>query len=177
MIIQTGYNVSVYGVTTGSGIRQQSSGSSKSAIADATKATDTVTLSNASKALAASDPSGSAKNSVSATHPWISEAAHSDTPENADKLAYGLAYGSDGILYDADSMLNKNELRLASTKELVTDQDRSYFSQMSAQATQQRISLYESEKAKGTPPAQIVDMLLAQTNTMPEKYKHLAGWG
>lgn len=176
MIIQTGYNVSAYGVTTGSGIRQQSCGGLKSAIADATNSTDTVTLSNASKALAASDTSGSAKSTVSATHPWISEAAHSDSPENADKMANGLAYASDGILYDADSLLNKNELRLASTKELVTDQDRSYFAQIGSQATQQRISLYENEKAKGTPPAQIVDMLLAQTDTLPEEYRNLAGW-
>ena len=44
-------------------------------------------------------------------------------------------------------------------------------------ATSEKMDIYNSEKAKGTSDADILDMIFAYNDAQPEEYKKMSGWG
>ena len=83
---------------------------------------------------------------------------------------------SNDILYDADSISNP-PLRYWASKEVVTPESIKYFNQMRDKATSEKMDIYNSEKAKGTSDADIIDMIFAYNDAQPEEYKKMSGWG
>ncbi len=107
----------------------------------------------------------------------ISEMAHID-PELADKLANGYAFSIDLALVDISKMdLSTGRVATYSTTgEPVTEENQVRFAQETNKVREGKISLYQSEKAKGTPDADILDKLIGFMNTQPEKYLRMIDW-
>ena len=109
-------------------------------------------------------------------HKRLSDLFHAD-PVGASQNAYGYASNSSSdILYDADSISNP-PLRFWASKEVVTPESIKYFNQMRDKATSEKMDIYNSEKAKGTSDADIIDMIFAYNDAQPEEYKKMSGWG
>lgn len=132
---------------------------------------DTVSISEAGKALAANEES---KATFSSGNRWnsLAEAAHNMSEADADQMVSGMSYASDGVLV---SLEDYPSLRLSSTGQVVTKEDMAYFDGMMESVKQGRINLYESEKAKGTHAAEIMDKIVAYMDSLPMKYQILAG--
>ena len=174
MIIQGLNNVaSAYGATYKSVIGQQTSFEvSTSAVADK------VSISAAGQALAKAE-SANQKFDPQSRLAFLSEAAHSMSESGADKIAREWAGASDGILVDPNMTVDEavnHKGRLASTGQQLTPEDFEYFDNLSKQVQQEREKIYNTEKAKGTPAADIVDKMLAYSDSLPTKYQILAGY-
>ena len=52
-----------------------------------------------------------------------------------------------------------------------------YFNQMKDKTTSEKMNIYNSEKAKGTSDADILDMIFAYNDAQPEEYRKMTGWG
>ncbi len=114
--------------------------------------------------------------SADSQYKWLSDACHSDA-STAAKYTYEFASNSSNeIGYDADSISNP-PLRFAGSKEIVTPESIKYFNQMKDKTTSEKMNIYNSEKAKGTSDADIMDMILAYNDAEPEEYKKMTGWG
>jgi hypothetical protein len=48
---------------------------------------------------------------------------------------------------------------------------------LSISTTSEKMAIYNTEKAKGTSEADIMDMILAYNDAEPEEYKKMTGWG
>lgn len=137
-----------------------------------------VSISDAGKALADADV-GSPKFDPKSRLAFLSEAAHSMSESGADKIASDWAGASDGILVDPNMTVEEamnHRGRLASTGQQLTPEDFEYFDKLNKQVQQERQSIYDTEKAKGTPAADIVDKMLAYSDSLPMKYQILAGY-
>lgn len=133
-----------------------------------------VSISDAGKALADAD-AASSKLDTQNRLAWLSDAAHSLSESEADKLAKDYASASDGVLV-TDESIEHPPLRLASTGQILTDEAQKYFDGLSNQVKADREQIYSSEKAKGTPAADIIDKMLAYNDSLPMKYQILAGY-
>lgn len=89
------------------------------------------------------------------------------------EYAYDTSYETYGPLVDIS---HPPEIRYSHTHEIVTEENMAAFKQEAAQATAGRKALYESEKAKGTPDAEILQKLYDYTNKQPENYLSKIGW-
>lgn len=58
----------------------------------------------------------------------------------------------------------------------VTDQTKAYFADMSAKVLAERTKIYNTEVAKGTPPADIFDKLAIYQSSLPTDYLQMMGW-
>ncbi len=106
----------------------------------------------------------------------LSELFH-ENPSDAAKNAYEFASNSSNeIEYDPDSISNP-PLRYWASKEVVTPESIKYFNQMRDKATSEKMDIYNSEKAKGTSDADILDMIFAYNDAQPEEYRKMTGWG
>lgn len=114
------------------------------------------------------------KTSFSPENRWTSlrDAAHSGNESDADNIVSQMAYASDGVLV---SLKDWPTLRHSNTGQIVTKEDMNYFNSEMGSVRQGRIQLYESEKEKGTPAADIMDKMLAYMDSLPMKYQILAG--
>ena len=139
-------------------------------------ATDTVQISPEAIALAKANGDNGKSTQVStgtSRLAWLSEVAHSSSEAEADSLAHDLCYGGDQIGVTEWSTEHP-PLRLASNNQILTDADIAYFNKAKGSISQDRIHLYETEKAKGTPAAEIVDKFVAYDAALPERFKALA---
>lgn len=107
-------------------------------------------------------------------HDWLIKAAR-ESNEKAEDLAYGYAFDSLNTFPLVD-ISDSPIIRLSSTGEIVTPKMRAYFHNVSAGMLSQRANLYMSEKNKGTPPALILEKILAFNDALPERFKEMAGW-
>lgn len=171
MIIQSGYGTLAYSGIATSSMQWQDGKMSSSAIADPAKNAVQVTLSGAGKALAASESNVGKSNK----YEWLSKDAHELSEPMADKLAQDMSYASDGILLDINNSVN-GAWRLAGSDNILTDAEKNHFEQLSSKVRKDRINIYETEKSKGTPAANIMDKILSYNQNLPEKYKELSGW-
>ena len=156
-----------------------------SSTANTTSSADVVSISSEAQQLlqASQTPSTTSSASgskyvLSADSPYkrLSELFHED-PSDAAKNAYEFASNSSNdILYDADSISNP-PLRYWASKEVVTPESIKYFNQMKDKATSEKMDIYNSEKAKGTSDADILDMIFAYNDAQPEEYRKMTGWG
>ena len=125
-----------------------------------------------------STESSASKYVLSADSPYkrLSELFH-ENPSDAAKNAYEFASNSSNeIEYDPDSISNP-PLRYWASKEVVTPESIKYFNQMKDKATSEKMDIYNSEKAKGTSDADILDMIFAYNDAQPEEYRKMTGWG
>ena len=151
--------------------------------ANATSSADVVSISSeAQQLLQTSQTSPSSANgskyvlSADSNYKWLSDACHAD-PSTAAKYTFEFASNSSNeIGYDADS-LDHPPVRFAGSKEIVTPESIKYFNQMKDKTTSEKMDIYNSEKAKGTSDADIMDMILAYNDAQPEEYKKMTGWG
>jgi hypothetical protein len=101
---------------------------------------------------------------------WLLDSAAKD-PEKAKMHAHGLAYESlEGpMLENTDSPI----MRVSATGEIYTPGMQRYCAKVFNSMQAGRIALYESEVAKGTPHAQILEKVLAYNDTYPVGYRRL----
>lgn len=130
---------------------------------------DKVTLSAAAR-------ERSAPPAAAASAAPLSRAAHTNAAD-ADRLARDFAYTEDRPLLDAtDFLAGKGPLKYAATGESVTADSEASFEKHAAQALKGRIALYESEKAKGTPGADIYDKIVSYMNAQSADFLQHTGW-
>lgn len=106
----------------------------------------------------------------------FSQAAHAD-PKLAEKLAYD--YSHDPLvpwLDFSDHTNGTGPIRYAATGQPVTEESEGYFNRFSSAELQNRVDLYNSEKAKGTPAADILDKIFGYIDTLPTRYKEMINW-
>lgn len=177
MIIQSGYGVLAYNTSSKIALQQQQgSDVTKSSLTDPAKNADQITLSSAGKALAASERTVTQTRTPAQEH--LLRAASSDR-ESAGKIAYDMASVPSQIFYssihdmDADGKLNT----LASSGRIIDADFRDNFSREASEVDTQRHAIYESEKAKGTDPLQIISMMIDHINSQSSDYLEATGWG
>ena len=154
-----------------------------SSTANTKSSADVVSISSEAQQLLQSSQTSSSSASGSkyvlsddSKHKRLSDLFHAD-PVGASQNVYGYASNSSSdILYDADSISNP-PLRFLASKEVVTPESIKYFNQMRDKATSEKMDIYNSEKAKGTSDADIIDMIFAYNDAQPEEYKKMSGWG
>lgn len=89
-------------------------------------------------------------------------------------MAHDLAYTDDSIGIDASDWVNgTGPLKVKSTGEPLTPEFEAKFKAESGKVRDQRIALYESEKANGTLAADILDKLEKQFSELPQDYQDL----
>ncbi|MDP3654065.1 MAG: hypothetical protein Q8R67_20530 [Rhodoferax sp.] len=114
----------------------------------------------------------------------FTDGLHGLSPKDADQIAKNIAYedhtttGGVGPLLDASGFLPGGDgiLRYSGSGEPVTAQSQAYFNATEASFRQERMHIYESEKAKGTPPAEIYDKLVNAMDQQPERYRGMMNW-
>lgn len=175
MIIQSGYGVSAYNASRRVAL-QQDSGVAKSTPPDPAKNTDQVTLSDAGKALAASERTVTQIRTP--TQEYLLHVASTDR-ESAEKIADDIAFVPSQIIYSsiydmgADGKLN----RLASSGRVIDANFRDSFSREASIVDAQLRAIYGSEKAKGTDPVQIINMMFDYINAQSSDYLEGTGRG
>lgn len=107
----------------------------------------------------------------------FSAMAHAN-PKVAEHLAMDYAFDFDFPMVDLshdDLMAGKSGIYTV-TGESVTEESEAWFNNEAARIRQERIALYQSEKAKGTPDADIFDKIIRFMDAQPERYLQLLNW-
>jgi hypothetical protein len=151
---------------------QQGTSSIKFSLPDHVKISDSVTLSSEGKAYAAKASNGESTRTT-AQNRLIG--AVMSNPQDAEKLAYDTAHANSQIFYNLRDSPSNGPFRLAVTGEFVTDEYKENFAKTAPLIDQQRVSLYETEKAKGTDPVEILKKLFDFTNSQPRSYLEATG--
>ncbi|WP_306606540.1 hypothetical protein [Azonexus sp.] len=171
MIIQ-GYNniAAVYGKSQKPASERQNMPTAMANLADR------VSISDAARALSES------QRTVTQTRTPVQEevlrAASSDRA-SAEKIAYQMTAAPSQICYSSiydmgpDGKLNK----LASSGRMIDQNFRDRFGQEASIVDAQIKAMYDSEKAKGTDPVQIIGMMFDHINSQSSDYLEATGWG
>lgn len=142
--------------------------------------TDTVTISQEAKDKLRSDQtSPSAAERTPRYREMSLRNARNDAAfaeKTARDYAYDMSYETYGPLADIGSYPGAPQ-HFSNTGEWVTDRNLAEFKNQAAKATAGRIALYQTEKAKGTPDADILDKLYGFTDTQPASCLSKVGWG
>ena len=181
MQIQSLNSLSAYNAISATSVKADATTSNSSTTK--TSNADVVSISSEAQKLLKASQTPSTESSASkyvlsadSQYKWLSDACHSDA-STAAKYTYEFASNSSNeIGYDADSISNP-PLRFAGSKEIVTPESIKYFNQMKDKTTSEKMNIYNSEKAKGTSDADIMDMILAYNDAQPEEYRKMTGWG
>jgi hypothetical protein len=101
-----------------------------------------------------------------------------EDPHAAAQLAQSYAYVDDFQLLDArDFLAGKGPLRSAVTGQPITAESEKQFRATATTLKEGRIKLYEAEKAKGTPDAEILNKLRSfMDQNAPKDYLQLMDW-
>jgi hypothetical protein len=104
---------------------------------------------------------------------WLLDKAAND-PEEAKIMAHVLAYDpiEGPTLENTDSPIS----RVSATGEIYTPAMERYCIKVWHAMQAGRSALYQSEVAKGTPDAKIVEKVYAYNDTYPEGYRRLLDW-
>ncbi|MDQ7990410.1 MAG: hypothetical protein REI09_12310 [Candidatus Dactylopiibacterium sp.] len=140
------------------------------------KSADTVTISDAAKALAYSG--SGATQPRTAIQERLLRSASSDT-QSAEKIAYDMANVPSAIMYDIrDSLKSENidDIKLSSTGRKIDDAFKKNFSKEAAEIDAKRLEIYNTEKAKGTHPVEIIAKMIDFTNAQSHDYLEATAW-
>jgi hypothetical protein len=176
VIIQSGYGALAYSSIATSTMQRQDVKTASATIAAPAIIADQVSLSTAGKALAASERTVAQTKTPAQEH--LLRAASSDR-ESAEKIAYDMTVAPSQIFYSsiydmgADGKLNK----LASSGRIIDADFRDSFNREASLVDAQRRAIYESEKAKGTDPVQIISKMIDHINSQSSDYLEATGWG
>lgn len=173
MIIQNNISNLAAATTNQSMIERQSFAAPQDKIAaNPEKTADSITLSQEARNRLASDQSPS-------MYPpsTMSALAHSD-PKLAEQLVHTYTFGLDSGLVDISNMDpgTGTGARYVATGEAVPPESERWFNQEGNRIRQERIALYQSEKAKGTPDAVIFDKILSHMDSQPPRYLQMMDW-
>lgn len=172
MNIQFGNDVlALSGIT--SSMQRRDAKTAATAIADPEKGADQVSLSSAGIALAADESNMAHAKTPAQKH--LIMAASSDRA-SAEKIAYEMA-GPSTIFYDIRGVGGGEAVNKLSSGRIIDDEFRSKLESEVAAIDAQRLAIYESEKAKGTDPLQILIKMLDFTNSQSKDYLEATGWG
>jgi len=166
-------------VTSGKSTTQQTA-LAASLLADPAKIVDQVTLSGAGKALAA-DESNMTQTRTPAQEKLIRSA--SSDRASAEKLAHDMVIAPSAIAWDISGQRGVGDgdgefvRKLATTGEVVDDNYINQFNSEAPAIDAQRRAIYESEKANGTDPLQILVKMIDFTNSQSQDYLDATGWG
>lgn len=173
MIIQGFSNIaSAYSANTKSAVERQTSP------APVANYAEKVTLSAEGKNLAAGESGAVIDQQRTPAQEHLLRAASSDRA-SAEKIAYDMTVAPSAIFYssiydmDADGKLNK----LASSGRIIDADFRDKFTREASLVDAQRRNIYETEKAKGTDPVQIIGMMIDHINSQSSDYLEASGWG
>ncbi len=172
MIIQDiGSTTSLYSSLTKSSVQRQELPTSTA------NSADTVTISDAAKALAAGD--NKATQPTTAAQLRLLKSASDDT-QSAERIAYELASVPSTIFYDIRDQLVSGKMgpvnKLSTTGRIIDDAFKEKFATEAASIDAQRLSLYNTEKAKGTDPVTIIAKMIDFTNSQSRDYLEGTGW-
>lgn len=143
---------------------------------------DNVTISDEAKALAAAANNAVFTQQRTPAQENLLRAASSDRA-SAEKIASDLAKAPSMIMWDISGQRGvgdgKGEFvrKLSSTGEVVDDNYVSKFNKEASVIDVQRRSIYETEKAKGTDPLEILEKMIDFTNMQSQTYLDATGWG
>ena len=160
-------------VTSGKSTTQQTA-LAASLLADPAKDAEQVSLSSASIALSADENNMAHARTPAQEH--LIRAASSDR-ESAEKIAYGMASVPSTIFYDISGVGGGEEVNKMSSGRIIDDAFKSKFESEAAVIDSRRLEIYQSEKAKGTDPLQILIKMLDFTNSQSQDYLEATGWG
>jgi hypothetical protein len=147
--------------------------SSKNTARSTGEVKDKVTISSAARELSSPPPTQSASTPpINDDYSYLSRVAHAD-PSKAESLARDFAYGTDYPLLDCS---DPSAERYVATGELRTPERDAAFSSQAAGVRAGRTALYESEKEKGTPAAEILDKIVDYMKTQSADYLSQTGW-
>lgn len=179
MIIQSGYGVLAYNTSSKIALQQQGSGVTKSLLTDPAKNADQVSLSATGKSLAASESIFTQPRTPAQEK--LMMGASSDRA-SAEKIAYDMAMVPSAIVWDISGQRGVGDgtgefvKKLATTGQIVGDDYIDGFNKEASVIDMQRRTLYETEKAKGTDPLQILSMMIDFTNVQSKDYLEATGW-
>lgn len=153
---------------------------SSTAISSASSAgADKVTISAAGKESAAKFASTSS--TQAAAHSFLEyrditlRDAKAD-PEFAAKTTYEFAQDNSYALHGPMVDITQDPIRYSATGEVVTEKGVAEFKAQASKARDELIALYQSEKGKGTPDAQILEKLFSARDTQPDSYLKKLNW-
>lgn len=134
----------------------------------AASSSSTVTISQAARDLATAETPRNA-------YAMILDDARAD-PAYAKKVAEQFAYNDSYELHGPLVDITQDPIRYSATGEVVTDENLAAFKAEAAEVTAGRIALYQAEKAKGTPDAQILEKLYSFVDEQSENYRSKLNW-
>ena len=177
MNIQPSYGVLAYQAPGKIDLQQLGRSVTKFSALDTAKTTsssntvDQVTISSAAKALAASE--NNTAPARTAEQERVIASASSDS-ETANQIAYGLGNSQSRICYD----ISKGDVRkLASTGKIVDDNYINNFTKEASVIDAQKLTIYNTEKAKGTDPLEIIKKIIDFKNSQSPSYLEATAWG
>jgi hypothetical protein len=144
-------------------------------VGTATAATDRVTISDAARAMAAKD-AGATQARTPIQEKMLADAA-SGGPEFAARMAEEMATFPSMIAYDIRDTKGWEPLtKLSSTGRHIDEAFKERMTTEMAAIDAQRQALYNTEKAKGTNPVDIVAKMIDFTNAQSRDYLEASGW-
>jgi hypothetical protein len=173
MNIQSGYGASAYQGVSKINLPQAGEIPKKSALIDSSGATnstssaDQVTISAAAMELAAK-----ANNTTQIRTPAqeaLLKSASSD-PQSAEKIASDMANTPSTIFFDIRSIGGGDQMNKLSSGRIIDDSFKQQFASESSDIDAKRKAIYNSEKAKGTDPVQILSKMMDFTNMQSKDY-------
>jgi hypothetical protein len=164
MIVNASYNPLIYGSTPVSYGQAEGGNTLPGSTTKAASSADQVTLSNAGKALSASE--NTLTQPRTAAQERLIMAASSDTA-SAEQIAHDMAISKSTIFYNISDLIKNGaddgQLTLSTSGRVVDSSFNTFKNTFEREATQldeKRLSLYNSEKAKGTDPLKILAMMI-----------------
>lgn len=169
MIIQgLGSATSLYGALAKTSVQRQELPTPKASSAN------TVTISSAAKALAATREGG-ATQSTTAAQERLLKAASSD-PQGAEKIAYDMAKTPSTIFYDISGVGGGEPVNKLSSGRIIDDSFKENFYAKASVIDSKRLEIFNSEKAKGTDPVTIISKMIDYTNFQSKDYLEASCW-
>lgn len=140
-------------------------------LATSASPSEQVTISSAARELAARADC-TAPRRTAAQEQFLA-AATNDTDTNVDRLAQEMAYAPSQVMYD----LSHGDVRLSSTGQPVSDDYIANFNKLASVIDSAQRALYDSEKAKGTDPREILAKIVDFRNSQSDVYREATGLG
>lgn len=176
MVVQTGYGTQAYSSIAASSIQRLDGRAVTAMIADSAKNAEKVSISSAGKALAAAESTSKL--------PYLPYQERMLANASADRsyakeMACGKAYANSTIVYDISDNIRDSRLpiKLSVSGRVVDDAFKEKFYREAAVVDAQRRALYESEKAKGTDPVEILRKIFDFENAQSYEYQECTGLG
>lgn len=179
MIIQSSYGTSAYSGISASSAQRQDGCTVPTAIAVPAKNADQVSLSTAGKTLAASESAFTQSRTPGQER--LIMVASSDRA-SAEEIAHDMAIIPSAIVWNITGQKGVGNgtgefvRKLSSTGEIVGEDYIERFSKEATAIDAKRRTIYETEKAKGAAPAQILSMMIDFTNKQSKDYLDATGW-